>query len=241
METLPEASPSDQPCCPALHIETDHNAEPGGSNVLGTRIEQQELLVRSPYSPLNSDLKEIRVLEVDPGVGNDMVVCKLKHISLLDNPVPYFETISYCWGSPTVRNHVNLNGTPTSVPWSSAAALRRLRFTDKPRVLWIDAICIDQSSQSEKSEQVAFMSTIYSMGKQNLVYLGEDDTRFAERASSAVQSLISEMRTENNDLDSLAQAVHNDTTGVILFSDDDFKADVDFPALERLFNLAWFT
>jgi hypothetical protein len=241
MDMLPEASPSDQPCCPARYTETDLNSEPGGSNTTGGRVEQQELLVKSPYTPLNSDLKEIRVLEVDSGVGNDMVVCKLKHISLLDNPVPYFETISYCWGSPTVRNHVNLNGTPTSVPWSSAAALRRLRFSDKPRVLWIDAICINQSSQSEKSEQVAFMSTIYSLGKQNLVYLGEDDTRFAERASSAVQSLIYEMRTENNDVDSLAQAVHNDTTGLILFSDDDFKADVDFPALERLFNLAWFT
>jgi hypothetical protein len=240
MDMLLEASPSDQPCCPARYTETDLNSEPGGSNTTGGRVEQQELLVKSPYNPLNSDLKEIRVLEVDPGVGNDMVVCKLKHISLLDNPVPYFETISYCWGSPTVRNHVNLNGTPTSVPWSSAAALRRLRFSDKPRVLWIDAICIDQSSQSEKSEQVAFMSTIYRMGKRNLVYLGEDDTRFAERASSAVQSLISEMRTENNDLDSSVQAAYNARTGVILFSDEDFKADVDFPALERLFDLAWF-
>jgi hypothetical protein len=115
-----------------------------------------------------------------------------------------------------------------------------MRFSDKPRVLWIDAICIDQSSQSEKGEQVAFMSTIYSTAKQNLVYLGEDDAGSAERAAKSVQSLVSEMRAEVGDVEALFDTLHSrKREGSI--SIKEFNPDVNFSALERLFNLAWFT
>jgi hypothetical protein len=194
-----------------------------------------------PYMALDSSLKEIRVLEVAPGAGLEIVTCKLKHISLGSDAVPFYETISYCWGSPRARNIMKVNGTLISVPSSSEAAVRRMRFSDKPRVLWIDAICIDQSSQFEKSEQVAFMSTIYSMGKQNLIYLGEDDSGFAERASNAVQSLISEMLAETYDFATFVPTVYDDATQVITIANAGFETDVDCPALERLFDLAWFT
>jgi hypothetical protein len=193
-----------------------------------------------PYIKLDSNLKEIRVLEVAPGTGFNAVTCTLKHISLLDDKVPCYETISYCWGSTGAKKIIRLNGSLIWVPSSSEAAVRRMRFSDKPRVLWIDAICIDQSSQSEKGEQVAFMSTIYSTAKQNLVYLGEDDAGSAERAAKSVQSLVSEMRAEVGDVEALFDTLHSrKREGSI--SIKEFNPDVNFSALERLFNLAWFT
>jgi hypothetical protein len=189
---------------------------------------------------LDSNLKEIRVLVVDPGAGLDIVTCTLKHISLLDDQVPCYETISYCWGSMRDESVMKLNDSLISVPSSSEAAVRRMRFSDKPRVLWIDAICIDQSSQFEKARQVAFMSTIYNLGKQNLIYLGEDDARSAGLAVKSVQFLISKKGAEIDNveisLDTLSSRNQEGSTSM-----KTYHPDVDFTALKNLFELAWFT
>jgi ABC-type antimicrobial peptide transport system ATPase subunit len=116
-----------------------------------------------------------------------------------------------------------------------------MRFSDKPRVLWIDAICINQSSLSERSDQVALMSTIYSRANRNLVYLGEDDTAVAERAIENVEILYAEMRVATNNCESVYETLYNPTTDELLGSIEDFEVDVDHTALASLYNLAWFT
>lgn len=95
------------------------------------------------YRPLNRDLKEIRLFEVAPSTYNDIVTCTLKHVSLLSDPKPLYETISYCGGTPRDYVFIMLDGCMVPVPPSSEAAVRRMRLSDRPRVLWLDAICID--------------------------------------------------------------------------------------------------
>jgi hypothetical protein len=114
-----------------------------------------------------------------------------------------------------------------------------MRLSGRPRTLWIDAICIDQLSVTERNEQVAFMSTVYRGGMRNLVYLGEDDG-MAERGVKAVQDVVTDMRTTTNDLTLLAQTIVNWETGVYLFSNEEMSKDVDSEALETLFNFEWF-
>jgi hypothetical protein len=46
------------------------------------------------YEPLDPALKEIRVLEVAPASGGDILECTMSPISPLDDPVPVYETIS---------------------------------------------------------------------------------------------------------------------------------------------------
>ena len=193
----------------------------------------------SLYEPLDSALKQIRVLDVAPGVGDAVVECTMKRISLSRGPVPRYETISYWWGPPRAPSTIKLNGHLTSVPASSEAAIQRMRLSDRPRTLWIDAICIDQSSVTERSAQVAFMSTVYRAGMRNLVYLGEDDG-MAERGVKAVQDVVADMRTATNDLTMLAQTIFVEHTGEHLTSDEGFSEDIDFEALEVFFSLEWF-
>ncbi|POS70143.1 hypothetical protein DHEL01_v211464 [Diaporthe helianthi] len=50
--------------------------------------------------------------------------------------------------------------------------MRHLRYPQKPRKLWIDAICIDQESLEEREEQVAIMSRIYENASRVVVWLG---------------------------------------------------------------------
>lgn len=137
--------------------------------------------LKAHYECLITERKEIRVLEVEPGLGKAVLVCKLSHISLVADPLPEFESISYCWGPPKAPTSIQIDGRVVAVPQSSATALLRMRLRNRPRILWIDAICINQDSLRERSEQVALMSCIYRSARRNLIYLGEDGG-FAERA-----------------------------------------------------------
>lgn len=56
-----------------------------------------------------------------------------------------------------------------------AAAIRRLRQEHAPRLLWVDAVCIDQDNAAERSAQVERMRFIYWRAAAVLVYLGGDD------------------------------------------------------------------
>ncbi len=50
--------------------------------------------------------------------------------------------------------------------------LRRLRYKDCSRMLWIDAICIDQDSPNERSDQVRRMDQVYGLASRVVVWLG---------------------------------------------------------------------
>ncbi|KAL6888021.1 heterokaryon incompatibility domain-containing protein [Trichoderma evansii] len=64
------------------------------------------------------------------------------------------------------------------------AALRRLRSMGD-LTLWIDGICIDQTSIAERSAQVALMRDIYKQAAEVVVWLGEED----EASKTAIQYL----------------------------------------------------
>ncbi|KAI1852878.1 hypothetical protein JX265_012906 [Neoarthrinium moseri] len=58
-----------------------------------------------------------------------------------------------------------------------AQALARMRFVDgKDRVLWVDAVCINQSSIDERNAQVLRMADIYGSASRVMVWLGESST-----------------------------------------------------------------
>ena len=53
------------------------------------------------------------------------------------------------------------------------AALQQLRLRDRPKRLWIDAICINQEDNDEKNAQVSLMADVYSKATSVCVWLGE--------------------------------------------------------------------
>jgi hypothetical protein len=95
----------------------------------------------------------------------------------LDGPVE-FEALSYTWGSPEDLVTISVQARPRHVTQNLAAALRRLRLPDAGRLLWVDALCINQADESEKSLQVAQMRQVYTSerNKQVVVWLGDEGT-----------------------------------------------------------------
>jgi hypothetical protein len=52
------------------------------------------------------------------------------------------------------------------------AALRQLRHSLEARIMWIDAVCINQEDPKERSEQVNKMKSIYQKASRVAIWLG---------------------------------------------------------------------
>jgi hypothetical protein len=75
--------------------------------------------------------------------------------------------------SPSAENETYAQWPVTT---NLEAALRYLRHESMVRILWIDAICIDQSNIEERNHQVPLMKTIYSNATTVRVWLGNPTT-----------------------------------------------------------------
>ncbi|KAG4438458.1 hypothetical protein IFR05_006068 [Cadophora sp. M221] len=128
------------------------------------------------YSSLDAAKSEIRLLRLQPAsTYDDEVYCELFHASLDDEPVLPYETVSYTWGKSdaTRPSYIYLHGQPFNVTPNLKDALQCLRLTDKSRVIWIDAICINQQSLADRASQVALMHLIYRQTSGGLFWLGK--------------------------------------------------------------------
>jgi hypothetical protein len=116
---------------------------------------------------------EFRIAILHPGERTDAIEIRLSHASVDQNPT--YEALSYVWGDATVTESINLHGQPFNITVNLFFALRRLRHKDKPRHIWIDSICIDQSNNLERQQQISRMRDIYSRAFKVIVWTGEDD------------------------------------------------------------------
>lgn len=127
------------------------------------------------YSPLRhgSRSKEFRLLKILPADNLDAEIrCELFHSSLAKPPS--YEALSYTWGDPEVTVPISLNDTPFQVTTNLGRALRFLRVEDEERIMWIDALCINQADIPEKNHQVRQMRDIYLGAEQVVAWLGEE-------------------------------------------------------------------
>ncbi|KAF7538347.1 hypothetical protein G7054_g2943 [Neopestalotiopsis clavispora] len=90
---------------------------------------------------------------------------------------PRYSALSYCWQTRDESEPVELQGCLRGTKMISRDLISALqaahsRFTDD--WLWVDAICIDQSQNDEKNDQVPRMQAFYESADRVLVWLGEE-------------------------------------------------------------------
>ncbi|CAM1509902.1 Fc.00g002370.m01.CDS01 [Cosmosporella sp. VM-42] len=122
------------------------------------------------WYPTRLQGRQVRLLELNPGFGSEPVQCSLWHDSLDD--LPPFEALSYVWGNPTIKNELNCNGNTFMVTENLHHALRRLRLVSEKRLVWVDAICINQNDIIERAQQVQIMGDVYRIASRVVAYLG---------------------------------------------------------------------
>lgn len=114
----------------------------------------------------------IRLLELLPGPKGSPLACNIFEVRKHDNPE--YEALSYAWGEPVFSHVVQevSSGTEIHVTKNLEQALQGIRYEHVARILWADAICINQSDLKEKGHQVALMGQIYRDAKRVVVWLG---------------------------------------------------------------------
>lgn len=130
------------------------------------------------YVPLPS-ARSIRVFNLEPAWQKSCPIKGTLSIVHLDDQ-PNFEALSYVWGKVTTMAPINVHESVLEVTPNCLDALRGLRRRFMRRTLWIDAICIDQQSGTEKNQQVPLMGEIYSRAATVLVWLNGQDTVYAK-------------------------------------------------------------
>lgn len=140
--------------------------------------------------------KPIRILILEPGSFSDPVVGSISHVDLQTTT---FEALSYTWGDvPQEHEKIHIRRYSREpgadlvdtddmrqpqdfhhflVRPNLHEALRHLRLVDVPRILWVDALCVSQSSIEERNREVPRMGEIYNKARQVIVWLGPEDEK----------------------------------------------------------------
>ncbi|KAI8936070.1 hypothetical protein NX059_007570 [Plenodomus lindquistii] len=199
------------------------------------------------YTPLDEGKREIRLLHLHPGpfmddknprpqLDDDNLVdieaghaihCTLSLASLDEKPE--YEAKSYVWGDPNGVIPIHLEGHEFLVTENLHCALKHIRLANQDRILWIDALCINQNDNTERNNQVAQMGDVYKGASQVVVFLG------AAWENSDTDLEILELVGSNPEthLD-LALQPHF-TLGGNSLTADDFR-----DAVSRVFTSPWF-
>ncbi|OGM40313.1 hypothetical protein ABOM_011087 [Aspergillus bombycis] len=128
------------------------------------------------YTPLPPGHNTIRMLRLLPNKDRAAPIeCGLIEHPLKEQEEQAYEALSYVWGSTENPSLIYVNSYSLEVTSNLHAALSRLRYERFPRLLWVDAICIDQKSNTEKEEQIQLMAKIYGQAKNVIVWLGEEE------------------------------------------------------------------
>ncbi|KAK4228914.1 heterokaryon incompatibility protein-domain-containing protein [Podospora fimiseda] len=128
------------------------------------------------YTQIPSTPTSIRLLHILPGTLLQDIECRLVDADLdVDNDG--YEALSYVWGDVSETTPIQVNGNTLQIGKNLRCALLNLRLADRPRILWVDAICINQEDLDERNQQVSIMGRIYQSAQRTVVFLGDEVVR----------------------------------------------------------------
>ncbi|KAM7198709.1 Heterokaryon incompatibility protein (HET) domain containing protein [Naviculisporaceae sp. PSN 640] len=135
------------------------------------------------HDSLSSENREIRVAELfpkchsrpfpDSDLSSPIIQISLRKVSLNDSPLPEYTALSYVWGDPNDTIPILVNGVDFAATKNLVSALRALQHDEEIVTLWVDAICIKQSDNEEKSWQIQLMKQIFQGATCTVVWLGD--------------------------------------------------------------------
>ena len=163
------------------------------------------------------------------------------HVSIFEytrSEAPPYTALSYVWGSQTELVEVKIVGGSKMITLKLCTALLELEKdafqleldNSPPKLFWIDALCINQADDAEKSYQVRRMKDLYANADEVVAFLGTTPQR-AERWVSVAFDLCREYERRFKETDWFDREAS-------------FRAgrlsDADDKALQSVFNRMYF-
>jgi hypothetical protein len=122
------------------------------------------------HSPLDLQKRSIRLIKILPGYSQHDIRCVISHETIEST----YTCLSYVWGEEDSGSFITLNGEDFRVRKNLYHFLQEACL--KPRIcskaLWIDALCIDQGNNGERTHQVQQMGQIFSSAERVISWLG---------------------------------------------------------------------
>jgi Heterokaryon incompatibility protein (HET) len=136
----------------------------------------------------------IRLLELFP--GKDDAPLRGEIITTTIQNAPSYNALSYVWGDASFAKTLICYGdgliSNLQITQNLAAALLAIRSPSEIRVIWVDAICIDQNDILERNDQVKMMAAIYRTAERVIVYLGNQSFGSVNEAFEIATKLVND-------------------------------------------------
>ena len=129
---------------------------------------------RFQHEPLDHSVDSIRLIQILPDLSPcGRIRCRMHH-TVIKNAI--YTCLSYEWGTEGGGDCITINDELYRVRQNLLDFLEVARKIYFQTSLWIVALCIDQTNNSERSHQGNRMGTIYSQAPEVWTWLGQDST-----------------------------------------------------------------
>lgn len=115
--------------------------------------------------------RHIRLLSLFPGKKDSELRGMVHHVPV--HGAGRYRAVSYVWGQVKWTHSMWTPEGTIPITKSLHSALRCLRNSTEPMVLWVDAVCINQSDGSDKARQIRLLPLIFKLATCVLAYLGD--------------------------------------------------------------------
>lgn len=122
------------------------------------------------YRPLKQN--EFRLLVLNPGLPDEPIECFLEHY--LVSQSKRYEALSYVWGDAKESSFIQVDGCSFKVSKNLRDFLHVFRTNNTCPMLWIDAVCINQTDLPERNAQIRLMKRIYEGADQIVIWVGPE-------------------------------------------------------------------
>ena len=118
-------------------------------------------------------LSEFKFVVYSPETGSTVKILRIEETASLTD-FPYIAKYYHSLGGLVRPKTINCDSRPVTIGGELHSALRRMRLEDNKRVLWADALCINQNDVQERGEHVQMMRKIYASTQRVLIWFEEE-------------------------------------------------------------------
>ena len=138
-------------------------------------MSQDDVFDYQDLGPIHEEGHAFRLLRLVLGDGMELY-CQLFKAYVNKQPgedalIPY-EALSYVWGECKATKRITLNNKNHWITANLYEALLNLRQESIDRIIWVDALCINQEDPEEKNHQIRHMAAIYQQAERVIFWLG---------------------------------------------------------------------
>lgn len=155
---------------------TNSSDDPDGSSKVPASCTMTSTTTDFVYTQLAHPTEYFRLLKLLAPTDPDILHAEL--IACRREDAPSYQPVSYTWGQQDASSHILLRNQGTeafyrfSVRPNLYSLLKEMNRLHGETIIWVDAICINQNDDLEKSGQVQAMDKVYR-NKDLLIWLGD--------------------------------------------------------------------